>query len=567
MVSGLQRRDLMANSTDAGNDSQPSAPPAAPPDFRTGVSLTALPDGGSLLGRVGDDEVLLVRRGDDLFAVGAHCTHYHGPLAEGLIVDDTVRCPWHHACFNLRTGEALRAPALDAIACWRVERSGDTVMVREKLSPAAEHPAPQVSLRSESVVPDSVVPDSVVIVGGGGAGLAAADMLRRQGYDGPITMISADEAPPSDRPNLSKDYLAGTAQDDWIPLRGPEFYADQRIELLLGTRVTAIDVKARQVRFGTGTGRDATRSFGALLLATGADPVRLTIPGADSPHVRYLRTFADSRAIIDEARTAKRVVVIGTSFIGLEVSASLRARDIQVDVVAPDQIPLERIMGPEIGRAVQRLHESHGVTFHLGQTAARIEGRTVTLSGGGTLEADLVVAGIGVRPAITLAEQAGLTVDRGVVVNEYLETSGPGIFAAGDIARWPDPHTGDRIRVEHWVVALRQGQTAARNILGQRVPHDFVPFFWSQHYDVTINYVGHAERWDTVQIDGIPDAHDCTVTYTRDSRRLAVATIARDKQSLQAELDLEHDTNLALRRAEAQRADRPFPSTRPIGAR
>jgi NADPH-dependent 2,4-dienoyl-CoA reductase/sulfur reductase-like enzyme len=359
-------------------------------------------------------------------------------------------------------------------------------------------------------------------------------------------MISADEAPPSDRPNLSKDYLAGTAQEDWIPLRGPEFYADQRIELLLGTRVSAIDVKARQVRFGSvadagkgDEGKQTTRSFGALLLATGADPIRLTIPGADGPHVRYLRTFADSRAIVDEARAGKRVVVIGASFIGLEVAASLRARDVQVGVVAPEQVPLERIMGVEIGRAVQGLHESHGVTFHLGETATRIEGRTVTLSGGGTLEADFVVVGVGVRPAIALAEQAGLTVDRGVAVNEYLETSAPGIFAAGDIARWPDPHTGDRIRVEHWVVALRQGQTAARNMLGQRVPYETVPFFWSQHYDATIKYVGHADHWDDTQIDGTPAAHDCTVTYTRTGHPFAVATIGRDHESLQAELDLE----------------------------
>jgi apoptosis-inducing factor 3 len=494
----------------------------APPDFGAGVSIHDIPNGGSLLGRLGDDEVLLVRTGDALHAVGAHCTHYHGPLAEGLIVGDTVRCPWHHACFSLRTGEPLRAPALDPIACWRVERRGDTVFVREKQTISVARRPPRS-------------PESVLIVGGGGAGLAAAQMLRREGYDGPVTMISADAAPPCDRPNLSKDYLAGTAQDDWIPLRAPEFYTEQRIELLLGAGVTAIDVNRREVRLGDGS----SRAFGALLLATGADPVRLTIPGADSSHVRYLRSFADSKAIVAEAAHGTHAVVVGASFIGLEVAASLRARNVHVDVVALDRVPMERKMGPEIGRAVQRLHEARGVIFHLGETVARIGGRSVTLSGGATLEADFVVAGIGVRPSIGLAEQAGLTIDRGIAVNEYLETSASGIFAAGDIARWPDPHTGDRIRVEHWVVALRQGQVAARNILGLRERFESVPFFWSQHYDVTINYVGHAERWDSVQIEGNLDQHDASVTFARSDRRLAVATIARDAESLRAEVDLE----------------------------
>jgi apoptosis-inducing factor 3 len=500
----------------------------------TGIPLSELPDGGSHLTRVGDDDVVIVRRGDELFAVGAHCTHYKGPLAEGLIVGDTVRCPWHHACFSLRTGEPLRAPALDPISRWRVERRGDAVFVGDKLStPAVDR---RVPLR----------PESIVIIGGGGAGLAAADMLRRQGYDGPVTMISSDTAPPSDRPNLSKDYLAGTAQEDWIPLKAPEFYADERIELLLGTRVTGIDVAARQVKLAH-NGHAPVRAFGALLLATGAEPVRLTIPGADGPHVRYLRTFDDSRAIIDELQHAKRAVVIGGSFIGLETAASLRAREVEVDLVAPEQVPLERVMGVEVGRAVQQLHESHGVRFHLGQTVTRIDGTTVTLSDGSTLEADVVVVGIGVRPSIALAEAAGLAVDRGVLVNDYLETSVPGIFAAGDIARWPDRHTGERIRVEHWVVALRQGQTAARNMLGQRERYDAVPFFWSQHYDVQINYVGHAERWDAVTVDGDPASHDCMVTFTRGGRRLAVVTIGRDKASLQAELELERTSALSAR--------------------
>jgi NADPH-dependent 2,4-dienoyl-CoA reductase/sulfur reductase-like enzyme len=374
-------------------------------------------------------------------------------------------------------------------------------------------------------------------VGGGAAGLAAADMLRREGYDGPIAMISADSDPPVDRPNLSKDYLAGEAQDDWMPMWPPDLYAERHIELLTGSRVTSIDAGARTLLLENGSRRD----FGALLLATGADPVRLAIPGGDGPQVRYLRSFADSRAIVERAKTAKHVVVVGASFIGLEVAASLRTRGIAVDVVAPDHVPLERILGADVGRFVQSLHEAHGVGFHLGETVASIAGRAITSSGGTTIDADLVVVGVGVRPATVLAEQAGLAVDRGVTVNEYLETSAPGIFAAGDIARWPDPHTGERIRVEHWVVAERQGQVAARNMLGRGERFDAVPFFWSQHYDVTIRYVGHAERWDTLQIDGSLNARSASVSFMWAGRRLAFATVSRDHDSLEVEVQLERD--------------------------
>jgi NADPH-dependent 2,4-dienoyl-CoA reductase/sulfur reductase-like enzyme len=312
---------------------------------------------------------------------------------------------------------------------------------------------------------------------------------------------------------------------------------ERKIELLLGARASSIDIGARQVVLESG----ARHPFGALLIATGADPVRLPIPGADSAHVHYLRSFADSRALVERARASRHALVVGASFIGLEVSASLRSLGIDVGVVAPARVPLERVMGGEVGRFIQTLHEAQGVVFHLGQTVARIDGRTATLSGGSTLEADFVVMGAGVRPATAIAEQAGLAMDRGIAVNEYLETSAPGIYAAGDVARWPDRRSGERIRVEHWVVAERQGQAAARNMLGRRERFDAVPFFWSQHYDVTINYVGHAEQWDAVRIDGSLESRDCSVAYLRGNRRLAVATISRDRESLRAELAMERD--------------------------
>ena len=498
---------------------------ASKPDFTAGFRVQDLRDGVPVAGRAGDDDVIVVRRGDELFAVGASCTHYHGPLADGLVVDETVRCPWHHACFSLRTGEALRAPALDPIACYRVERSGDTVFVRGKAADAPKRRPP-------------ASPGSIVIVGGGAAGLAAADMLRREGYDGPLTMISADSDPPVDRPNLSKDYLAGTAKEEWIPLRGPEYYEEQRIDLRLGSRVTGLDAAAKRLHLEDGS----TTTFDALLIATGADPVHLDIPGAAASQVHYLRSFNDSKAIVAAAGTARSVIVIGASFIGLEVAASLRTRGLDVHVVAPESQPLERVMGAEVGKFIRSLHEGKGVVFHLGATVSRVDGRAVTLSDGHRIDADLIVVGVGVRPSIAWAEQAGLAADRGLTVNEYLETSVPGVFAAGDVARWPDPHTGDRIRVEHWVVAERQGQVAAKNMLGLRKRFDAVPFFWSQHYDLSINYVGHAEKWDAVDIDGSLDAKDATVTYRRGGRVLAVATVYRDTASLEAERDLERSS-------------------------
>jgi NADPH-dependent 2,4-dienoyl-CoA reductase/sulfur reductase-like enzyme/nitrite reductase/ring-hydroxylating ferredoxin subunit len=498
------------------------------PDLASGVSVQDVPAGGMLAGHCDGEAVFLARLGDQWCAIGASCSHYSGPLAEGLLVGESVRCPWHHACFSLRTGKALRAPGLNDVSCWKVEQRDGRVFVTGKL---AEQP-PRV--RSHSA--KSRGPGSVIIVGGGAAGECAAETLREEGYAGPVTIVDPDPDAPYDRPNCSKDYLAGNASEDWIPLHPPEFYRDLGIELVHDRRVAAVEPRARRIRLDNGT----TREYGALVLATGATPVRLS-PDFErgKPPVLYLRSFADSKAIIAAAANARRAVVLGTSFIGLEVAASLRARKLEVHVVGLDARPLERVLGPQLGDFIQRLHQEHGVVFHLRQKPAAIADGVVTLESGERLPADFVVAGIGVRPSLELVEAAGLGMDRGVLVNEHLETSAPGIFAAGDIARWPYPRSGRPIRVEHWVVAQRQGQAVARSILGERTPFDAVPFFWSQHYDVPINYVGHAERWDRIEVDGDPQARDCALRFLENGRTLAVATIYRDRESLQAEVEME----------------------------
>ncbi|MGC1179386.1 MAG: FAD-dependent oxidoreductase [Methyloceanibacter sp.] len=493
------------------------------PDLSHGISLDDLPDGQMLIGHVEGEEVLLVRVGEEVFAVSPHCTHYHGPLAEGLVGEAAIRCPWHHACFDLRTGDALRAPALDPIACWNVDQREGMIFVRGRRT----KPKPNGNAAGK--------PEKIVIIGGGAAGFSAADMLRRKGYQGSIVMLSSDDALPYDRPNLSKDYLAGTIPFKCVPLKDERYYRENNIETRLGQAALGFDIRASAVVLAGGN----RITYDRLLLATGAEPVRLAVPGADQPHVHTLRSLADCQAIIEDAKSARRVVVIGASFIGLEVAAALRARKLEVHVVAPDKRPMERVLGPDMGRFIRTLHEEHGVIFHLEDRATAIDGLTVRLESGGTIEADLMVVGIGVRPRLGLAEKAGLKLDRGVVVDQYLETSTSGIYAAGDIARWPDPHTGENIRVEHWVVAERQGQAAALSMLGDRTPFTAVPFFWSQHYDVPINYVGHAEAWDEIAIDGDVMSKDCLLRFKRNGRVTAVASIYRDLESLEAEVMME----------------------------
>ena len=491
------------------------------PDFEKGCKIDQVADGGMLLGHAFGEQVLVARRGDELFAIGATCTHYGGPLAKGLLVDCTVHCPWHHARFDLRTGEAIAAPALNNVACYKIDKREAQFFVTSKID-------------EKPVRKPKSSPASVVIVGAGAAGGAAAEMLRREGYDGPVRLIGADEFLPYDRPNLSKDYLAGTASEEWIPLRSADFYREQKIDTFTNTSVTAIDPQEKKVTLTDGR----SLGYGALLLATGAEPVRLAIPGGDLPHVYYLRTLTDSRRIIDKAKSSKRAVVIGASFIGLEVAWSLRERKLEVAVVGKGSLPLEKVLGGELGTVIRETHEANGVKFHLGRKPVAIQDRHVELDDGTKLDCDLVVLGIGVRPNTAIAKQAGIATDNGVLVDEFLKTNVPGIFAAGDIARWPDPRAG-RIRVEHWVVAQRQGQTAARNILGADEAFNLPPFFWSNHFDLHIHYVGHGGGDDRSTVSGNVKAKDASVIFRAGENVTAVASIGRDVENLKAEVALE----------------------------
>lgn len=494
------------------------------PDLAAGILASSLPDGAMISGRVDDEGVLLARVGNEIFAISAKCTHHGGPLGKGVLSGDRVRCPWHHACFSVRTGEAIRAPAFDPVAPWRVETIGDRIFVREKLPKSQSR-----KRRTDNV-------GRFVIVGGGAAGFAAAERLRREGFGGDVTILSADSEPPVDRPNLSKDFLAGKAPEDWIFIKPRSFYEENAIGLELGAEVTALDAGSKEVRLAD----RRSFPFDKLLLATGAEPVWLAILDAHLPHVFTLRSLSDSRAIVAAIAQARVVVVIGASFIGLEVAASLIERGLQVHIVAQGARPLQRVLGPELGDFVRSEHESHGVAFHLGRKAMKIEAKHVVLDDNTRLEADLVVMGVGVRPRTELGQRAGLRIDHGISVDAFLETSVPGIFAAGDIARFPYALAGGgAIRAEHWVVAEQQGQVAAINMMDGRKRYNHAPFFWSQHYDVAINYVGHAQRWDATEIVGDLKGHDGLVRFLSRGRVLAVASVFRDEESLRAELDLE----------------------------
>jgi 3-phenylpropionate/trans-cinnamate dioxygenase ferredoxin reductase subunit len=503
------------------------------PDLRAGVAIGDLAESEPFAGHDGSEAVVLVRQGSEVFALSATCTHWSGPLSEGLVTDGCIRCPWHHAQFSIRTGAAV-APALHPLGRWNVTVSEGVVRLGAKIESASESAA---SAGSPVAHARDGAPASVVIVGAGAGGMMAAETLRSEGYGHRITLIDADAEAPYDRPNLSKDYLAGKAPDEWIQLRDASFYEGLNIERVTAS-VTQIRGKEHEVVCSDGS----VIGYGALVLATGAQPVVPPIKGAEQAHVFTLRSWNDARALNVAVSAGTKLLIAGASFIGLEAAAAFRARGVDVTVVAPEAIPFERVLGKDLGEYLRGLHEKNGVKLHLGRTVGTIGGSDVTLDDGTRIEADVVLLAVGVRPFTKLAEDAGLTVDRGVVVNERLQTSDPDIYAVGDIALYPGPSGAQRI--EHWVVAQRQGIAAARNILGANEPFDTIPFFWTQHYDTAVNYVGHANQGDDNVITGDPQS-DCRVEFSHDDVLTAVITINRDMESLRAEVALENQHSMS----------------------
>lgn len=472
-------------------------------------------------------EVLLACVGGSLHAVGAHCTHYGAPLVEGVLSGERIVCPWHHACFNVTSGDLQEPPAFDALPRYQVKIENDQVIVRVP-DDAQDRRRPQMAQR------DTKDERLFVIAGGGAAGYAAAQTLREEGFRGRLVLITRENHLPYDRPNLSKEYLQGNAEPEWLPLRSADFFAEQDIEVIQGREITRVDAAQKTITFADAE----VLRCDALLLATGGEPRRLPFQSRANSNVFLLRSYNDSDAIIAAAEKGRRAVVIGASFIGMEVASSLTARGCEVTVVAPEKVPFEKILGLEIGKLFQDIHVENGVKFRLAASIVDFTGpdkvTAVVLENGERLEADLVIVGVGVKPATGFLEGVNLHKDGGVIVDEYMRAA-DGVYAAGDIAYFPHPFTGERQRIEHWRTAMQQGQIAARNMAGKKVAYDAIPFFWTRQFDAGLLYVGHAVTWNEIIYQGDLPARDFLAFYIKEDRVLAVAGMNRDREMAAAE--------------------------------
>ena len=467
-------------------------------------------------------DILLARVNGKYHAVGAHCPHYGAPLVDGVLSGGRLVCPWHHACFDITTGDLQEPPALDALPRYEVKIESDQVIVCVP-DDTPDRRTPRMTKR------DTKDERLFVIAGGGAAGYMAAQTLREGGFTGRLMLITREDRLPYDRPNLSKEYLQGRAEPAWLPLRSDDFFAQYDIEVICGREIERVEAAQKTVKFADGE----VLSCDALLVATGGEPRKLPFQSREQEKVFLLRSYADSDAIIAAAEEAKRAVVIGASFIGMEVASSLTKRGCEVTVVAPDDVPFKKTLGAEIGGLLQNVHEKNGVKFKLGTAVAGLTGAkkvtAVMLENGEQLDADLVVVGIGVKPATGFLKGVTLHGDGGVIVDEHMRAA-DGVYAAGDIACFPSPITGERQRIEHWRTAMQQGRVAAHNMLGKQVSYDGVPFFWTRQFDAGLLYVGHAKQWDEIIYQGDVLARDFLAFYVKENRVLAVAGMNRDRE-------------------------------------
>jgi len=483
----------------------------------------AVEDGGMKAFEIDEDhKILIARVKGEYYAMGATCPHYGAPLEDGILSGNRVLCPWHHSAFDIQTGDLLEPPAMDNIPVYEVniENGNIVVMLPDKI---------ESSVKPEMSEPDSDQDErTFVIVGAGAAGNTAAQTLRETGFKGKIKLVTKEKEIPYDRPELSKEFMQGKGKEEWLPLRSKDFYENNGIDLMFETEVTKVDTAKHEIDLGNGD----RLKFDRILLATGGRPRRLDIPGNDLDNVFTLRSHTDASRIIASAEKAKKAVVVGANFIGMETANSLRERGLEVTVVAPEDIPMKKIFGDRIGTMFRRAHEDKGVKFMMGHTVEKFEGdgtvRTAILDNSEKLEADLVVIGIGVVPSSDTIDGIAYQPDGSIEVDEHMNSK-DNIYAAGDIARFKDPRTGQWTRIEHWRTAEQQGRIAARNMADEEVPYDSVPFFWTNQAGLNFQYVGHAENWDDVIIDGSLEDKKFVAYFIKNNKVAAAAGNGRGK--------------------------------------
>jgi NADPH-dependent 2,4-dienoyl-CoA reductase/sulfur reductase-like enzyme/nitrite reductase/ring-hydroxylating ferredoxin subunit len=466
--------------------------------------------------KVGDTPVLLARSNDDFYALGAFCSHLGAPMAQGLMNDGRIVCPWHMASFEVQTGQQCEPPGLDGLTNYPLIIDGDDIVV-DVPEGSSPHQTPKMATHNPET--DGRV---FVILGAGIAGQTAAEMLRQEGYEGRIIMITAEAEVPYRRTALSKKYLQSDSADAVPKLRSPEFFEAYGIEVWRDRAVTAVKPYEHSLTFEDGE----VLTYHQLLVATGGKARRLDAPGVDLDNIFTLHKAEDAVQIVETAQAGKRAVVIGSSFIGMETAASLTQAGLSITVVSPEAVPFDKIFGSVVGHRLQVMHEENGVQFHLNARATGFEGNgaveAVVLDNGDRIPADLVIVGIGIEPATGFLEAMKLhSGDGSVVVDAYLRAV-ESVFAAGDVARYPDPRSGSDIRIEHWRLAAQHGRIAARNMLGQAVPFKGVPFFWTNQFSMKLHYVGHADDWDDVIIHGDLEAGKFLAFYVESDQILAV---------------------------------------------
>lgn len=504
------------------------------PHMQKAASLSDLPDDGMKRVEVKTDAdgkskstpILLIRQGSTVHAFGADCPHAGAPLEEGALCHGRLVCPWHKATFDIASGSIVEPPALAPLTRYPVRVENGDVLV--SLAPAAD----------AAVSSQTADTRTFAIIGAGAAGAAACAALREFGFNGRIALIEHEPKAPYDRTVLSKFVPSGEMKlDDVPPLLPDEFFVEQTIERLRGS-VRQLDAQQRRIDI------DGAPSihYDAAIVATGGVPRTLTLPGSDQPgvteRIRFLRNLDDARRLVDAAQQGEHAVVIGGSFIGLEIASALRKRKLRVTVVSPDSVPFEKQFGVELGRLFMRLHQENGTAFRMGTQVDSVEpGGTdsplrAILGSGETLPCDFIVIGTGVIPATGFIHGINLNDDKSVDVDASMRVC-DSLYAAGDIARFALQPGGERLRIEHWRVAQQHARIAARAMLGLPVVESLVPFFWTFHFDKTIEYLGHASQWDEVVFTGTPGIYEFIALLCKDGRVAAAVGCSRERQMAQ----------------------------------